>query len=101
MRTATPRSWPLILLLVWYGILLIGTGGMFLLALAFGSEAYRGRPIPLGEMAIICATVLITVAFIALTVYLWNTGQEQFVFMLFGLSVIGAAIILLAAGAVI
>ncbi|MCK0128821.1 hypothetical protein [Erythrobacter sp. F6033] len=85
----TPKpAWHLALIIIWYGVLLLGSGGLALLGLAFGSEAYRNKPIPFIELAIIVGPFLVSAALLAATLYCWNTGRQRAAYQLCGVSVL-------------
>ena len=80
--------WPLIVMLLFYGLLTIGAGGIFLLGLAFGSEAYRSAGIPLTELLLVAGPLLITILLILATVLLWNAKKYTATYILFGVSLL-------------
>lgn len=68
--------------------MLLGSGAMLLLGLAFGSEAYRGKGIPLHELAVIGGPFIVAAALLVSTVLLWNTGKYRATYALFAMSLI-------------
>nr|WP_298926615.1 hypothetical protein [uncultured Erythrobacter sp.] len=86
--------WHLVLMLIWYSILLIGSGGMALLGIALGSETYRGDPIPIAELVIFVGPLFVTAALLAGTIYCWNTGRQHVTYVLCGVSVVGILTVL-------
>ncbi|MBV7259537.1 hypothetical protein [Erythrobacter crassostreae] len=81
-------NWPLVPIVIWYCLLLLGSGSLFLLGLAFGSEAYRNSPIPLVELAFIAGPLVVSGGFFAATLYFWNTAKRQFAYGITAASVV-------------
>ncbi|MEP2737229.1 MAG: hypothetical protein ABJP34_13140 [Erythrobacter sp.] len=80
--------WPLIAMLVFYGLLLIGSGALLLLGLAFGSEAYRSAGIPLQELLLVSGPLIATLLLIIVTVLLWNAKKYTATYIIFGVSLL-------------
>ncbi|WP_298465183.1 hypothetical protein [uncultured Erythrobacter sp.] len=99
MEQEKRSSWPLVLMLLWYGLLLAGSALVLLMGLMFGSEVYRGRPMPFVEWAIILGPFVVSLALLLGTIFLWNTGRRTIAYALCGLTLIAAPILLLGAGA--
>ena len=91
---------PLVLMIIWYALTLIGTGLLLLFGLAFGSEAYRNNPMPLLEWIIIAGPFLLNVALLVLTIWLWTIGKRRGALMVCGLSLLGFVRFLILAGAI-
>lgn len=80
--------WPLIVMLLFYGLLMIASGVIFMVGLAFGSEAYRSAGIPLQELLLVAGPLLITILLILATVLLWNAKKYTATYILFGVSLL-------------
>ncbi len=63
-------------MLVWYGALLLGSGAIMLIGMAFGSEVYRDKGIPLEELLMIYGPFLATAVSMGATIYFWNKGRR-------------------------
>lgn len=88
MTESKPSNLPFLLMLLWYALLIIGAGMLLLIGMAFGSEAYRDRGIPLFEWLIIGSPFLVAVALLAITIWLWKTARYNAAYLLCGLSVV-------------
>ncbi len=80
--------WPLVLMLIWYGVLLAGVGFAALIILSFGSEAYRGDAIPMAEFLPVLIPLVLLVIWILATVLLWNADKRNFSYALCAISVL-------------
>lgn len=89
MSEARQSNLPLIFLIIWYLLAMVGTGGMLMIGLMFGSEVYRGRPMPLVDWVVIAGPFLVNVVLLILTIWLWNSGRRQATYAVFGLSILG------------
>jgi len=95
MSARTKPTWVLLLMILWYALLLMGTGALALLGAAFGSEAYRNNPIPIAELALIYGPFLAVLTLLLGTIVLWTKGKVREAIALWGASVfLGIAAIL-------
>ena len=92
---------PLVLMILWYALLLAGTGMLMFFGMAFGSEAYRDRGIPLIEWVIIAGPFLVCLAMLAATVWLWNAGKYKATYALCGASAISVSAVYVLAGGLV
>ncbi|QUL39227.1 hypothetical protein [Erythrobacter sp. JK5] len=88
MTDSKPSNWPIVVMIAWYVVLLAGSAGIFLIGLMFGSEAYRGRPMPIIEWLLIGGPLVLNAALLATTIWLWNTGRRTASIALTGASLI-------------
>jgi len=77
MNAAKKPSGLLALMIVWYVCLLFLSGVWLLFGMAFGSEAYRGKPMPVLEWLIIGGPFVISTAFLVGTILLWKSGKTK------------------------
>ncbi|MEO9463422.1 MAG: hypothetical protein ABJ242_11895 [Marinomonas sp.] len=76
--------WPLVLMLIFYGLMLVGSAVLLFFGLAFGSEAYRERGIPLEELLMMSGPFIVSLALLVATVFLWNAGKYLATYIMFG-----------------
>lgn len=101
MDSKRPSVLPLVLMIIWYALLLVGTGGFFLIGLMFGSEAYRGQPMPLIDWIRISGPILVNLALLGLTIMFWNKDLRPISFTITGLSVVAVLGAVLFGGGVV
>ncbi len=78
---------PLVTMLIWYALMIMGSGMLLLIGMAFGSEAYRDRSIPLLEWLIIGGPFLVAVAMLAATLWLWSRARYSAAYIVCAASV--------------
>lgn len=76
--------WPFVLMLIFYGLMLVGSSVLLFFGLAFGSEAYRDRGIPFEELAMMSGPFVVSLALLVATVFLWNAGKYLVTYIMFG-----------------
>lgn len=74
--------WPLVLMLLWYALLLVGIGFAGLIVLSFGSEAYRSSGIPAHELLPVAIPFVLVIIATLSTVLLWNSGKRNLAYAL-------------------
>ena len=89
----------LVLILGWYILLALGGAAWMLFGLAWGSEVYRGRGMPLIEWVILFAPLLVSIALLIASIISWRRGKRLVVSALFIVSLVIAAIMASLSGA--
>ncbi len=75
MTETKPSNLPLAMMLIWYVLMIMGCGMLLLIGMAFGSEAYRDRAIPLLEWLVIAGPFVVAIALLVATLWLWNRAR--------------------------
>lgn len=99
MTDKRPSVLPLALISAWYMLLALGALAWLVFGLAWSSEVYRGRGMPLIEWATLLAPLLITAALLITTIRSWNRGKRHIAYALFIASLVIAAIMASLSGA--
>lgn len=98
MSEAKKPVWPLVLMLLWYALLLVGIGFAGLIVLSFGSEAYRSAGIPAHELLPVAIPFVLVVIWTLATVLFWMSDKRNLAYALCAASLLPFIVLLVGFG---